>query len=144
MAHKSGVQPMKLIRSLKARLRSSRAEDSGFTMIELVVAIPLSIILLGTVLSTIGFTIALQRDVSMQIGADRVSTAISDKADYVRNCVDLKVALRDAVAAANPDYTATTSYSGCVDGKPTNVSITVKDSATGKLYDTRNIVVSVI
>lgn len=135
---------MKFIRSLKARLRSSRTEDSGFTMIELVVAIPLSIILLGTILSTVGFTVALQRDVSMQIGADRVATAISDKADYARNCVDLKVTLRNAVAAANPDYTATTSYSGCADNKSTTVSITVKDSTTGKLYDSRSIIVSVI
>lgn len=135
---------MQFVRSLMARLRSRRGDESGFTMIEMVVAIPLSIILLGTILSTIGFTIALQRDVSMQIGADRVATQISDQADYARNCVDLKVTLRNAVAAANSDYDVTTSYSSCTDGKTASVAMTIKDATTNKLYDSRTILVTVL
>lgn len=135
---------MKLVRSIRERLRSSRSDESGFTLVEMVIAIPLTTLILGLVFLSIGVAVNLQKDVTLQSGSSRVANTLSDKLDGSRNCTDLRVAVRDALAEVDPKFVATVGGYTCNYGKVNKLSITVQAAGDTRVYERRDLFVMVL
>ncbi len=126
---------MKSIRGrLKQRLQRSSSED-GFTLVEMVIAIPISILMLGLVFSTIGVAVGLLGQVQATAAASRVVNSTMDQLANPRTCaeIDRIVAQRKAANATEAYEMSFSSYS-CEKSKRFPVIIEVKDKETGKLY----------
>lgn len=135
---------MKFFRSLRDRLKSSHTDESGFTLVEMVVAIPVVTLILGLVFSSIGVAVLLQKDVTLQSGSSRVANTISDKIDRSRNCVDLRVAVRNALSEVDSKFVATVGGYTCNPGKVNKLSLTVQAAGSAKIYESRDLFVTVL
>lgn len=134
---------MKHFRSMRDRLRASRSEEGGFTMVELIVAIPLTILLLGTVMSTIGVAVGLQSQVTTKVTASREANSFIDQMNTARNCPELNSIIKARLADTTNKYTVTLgSYntaSSCVNGKPVTFPFVLKTASDNHIYYSRTI-----
>lgn len=128
---------MKFVRSLRDRLKSSRSEESGFTMLELVVSIPITILIFGTVFATIGSAILLQAQVTNQVVASREADNFVDSISAARNCPELNYLLTTKANDTSGQFAfsfGSYAYSSCVNGKPVKVPVLMKSRTDGKTY----------
>jgi len=128
---------MKFAQSLRARLRAKRSDDSGFTMVELVIAIPISILILGTVFATIGTAIILQSQVTSRVSASRAGTTFVDQISEARSCPELNYILKNKAADATGQFSynfGNYAYSDCVAGKSVLVPVKLIDRTDGLAY----------
>lgn len=128
---------------LAARSNSRRAssDDSGFTMVEMVVAIPIVLLVLGLVFTSIGVTAGLMGQVTKGAGSARVGSSLTDQLSAARNCAEAGTVITAASASTYSEKFAVsfpTPYS-CVDGKPWSISFEIKDKAKGKSYYAKKI-----
>jgi len=128
---------MKFSRYLKDRLKASRSEESGFTMIELVVSIPITILIFGTVFATIGTAILLQTQVTEQVVASRTGRDLVDQLSATRNCTELNSLLAAKAADTSTDFAVSFgnyTYSSCVNGKTVIVPVILKGRDDNRVY----------
>lgn len=123
------------------RRRASAAEESGFTLIEIVVAIPIVFLVLGLVLSSVGVTLGLMGQVTKSAGAARTATAVVDELDSARSCAEVHSIVNRATAA-NADEKYAVSFSGykynsCTDRTPFELELTVKEAESNRVYFSR-------
>lgn len=134
---------MKYLRSLRDRLRVARAEENGFTMVELVIAIPVTILLLGTVMVSIGVAVGLQSQVTTKIAASREANNFIDQMNTARNCPELNYIIRTRLENTTSKYIVSLgSYSltsSCVNGKPVTVPFTLRTASDNHVYYNRTI-----
>lgn len=121
------------------RRRASAAEESGFTLIEIVVAIPIVFLVLGLVLSSVGVTLGLMGQVTKSAGAARIATAVVDELDSARSCAEVRYIVNRATAAnADEKYAVSFSgYSSCTDRTPFELELTVKEAESNRVYFSR-------
>jgi len=133
---------MKFSRYLRDRLKASRSEESGFSMLELVVSIPITILIFGTVFATIGSAILLQTQVTNQVVASQEANNFVDSVSAARNCPELNAILTAKANDTSGQFIfsfGSYAYSSCVNGKPVKVPVLMKGSSDGKIYYNQNL-----
>lgn len=123
---------------LRRSKRRSSVDESGFTLVEMVVAIPVVLLVLGIVFSSIGVTIGLMAQVTEGAGASRIANNAMDQLSAARNCAEIS-AVVNTLSAANydssyllsfPSFTSTT----CKANLAFPVSFDVKDRSSNTTY----------
>ena len=117
------------------RRRALAADESGFTIIEIVIAIPIVFLVLGLVLSSVGVTLGLMGQVTKSAGAARTATAVVDELDSARSCAEIKYIINQA-KAADPDSNYTVSFSeySCTPRVPFPLKLDVREADGTRVY----------
>ena len=117
------------------RRRASAADESGFTLIEIVIAIPIVFLVLGLVLSSVGVTLGLMGQVTKSAGAARTATAVVDELDSARSCAEIRYIVNRATAAnADEKYAVSFSEYSCAPRVPFRLDLEVKEAAGSRVY----------
>jgi len=129
---------MKAHSSARKMRKLTSEDEAGFTMIEMVIAIPIVFLVLGMVFSSVGVTIGLMGEVTKGAGASRVASATVDRIAAARNCAEVKTIVT-TVTASNYDSNYQLSFPGfltntCVPNGSFPLTIDVKDKEKGKSY----------
>ena len=117
------------------RRRASAADESGFTLIEIVVAIPIVFLVLGLVFSSVGVSLGLMGQVTKSAGAARTAIAVVDELDSARSCAEVRSIVNRATAAnAHEKYAVSFSEYSCTDRTPFKLELTVKEAESNRVY----------
>ncbi len=115
------------------RRRASAADESGFTLIEIVVAIPIVFLVLGLVFSSVGVSLGLMGQVTKSAGAARTAIAVVDELDSARSCAEIGYIVdRVTAASANEKYAVSFAKYSCTD--PLKLELTVKEAESNRVY----------
>lgn len=121
------------------RRRASAADEAGFTLIEIVIAIPIVFLVLGLVLSSVGVTLGLMGQVTKSAGAARTATAVVDELDSARSCAEIGYIVNRATAAnADEKYAVSFAEYSCTDRIPFELELTVKEAESNRVYFSKN------
>lgn len=123
----------------RKRRAASAASEGGFTMVEMVIAIPVVFLVLGLVLSSVGITIGLMGQVASSAGAARVANSVMDELNSVRSCPELSRVLSELTASSgNENFAVSFSGYSCSEemGFPLTVEVREVDSAKLKYSKT--------
>lgn len=119
---------------LRRRLQSR--DEAGFTLIEMVIAIPLTMLYLGVILTTVGVTNALLAQINASAGAVRVASSTVDELSQSNSCAELSMAMAQ-IASDNADkFSVVFGDFSCERGTSFSVELTIssKDGAGNPYY----------
>ena len=123
--------------TLQRRWRS-RGEE-GFTLIEMVVAIPIAFLILGLVVASAGVTVSLMGQVTNSAGAAKAATVAMDQLSEARNCAEVKyIADRQSVPAADSKFKLNFTYT-CSKGTSFPLTVDVKENGGDKVLFTKKL-----
>lgn len=119
----------------KRKLKRSSADEAGFTIVEMVVAIPVTFLILGLVFASIGVTVGLMGQVTSGAGAARLASQVQDELSAARNCAQVSsiISKRTTVAADDKFLVSFGTYV-CVEGKSFPLEISVKQPNDDRTY----------
>lgn len=119
---------------LKQRLRHSSSED-GFTLVEMVIAIPITVLMLGLVFASIGIAVGLMGQVQSSAGASRALNSTMDDLSTAKTCPEIDRMVNQRISTnATQEFEMNFSSYSCLKGKSFPLTIDVKEKGTGKLY----------
>jgi len=125
--------------------RSVSSDESGFTLIEMVIAIPIVLLLLGLVFTSIGVTVGLMGQVTQGAGAARVASSAMDQLSAARNCAELRsVATTLTGSNYNERYLLSVPAFTCTDNAPVTLSFEVKDRQKNDTYYSKTITLTAV
>lgn len=117
------------------RRRASAADESGFTLIEIVIAIPIVFLVLGLVLSSVGVTLGLMGQVTKSAGAAHAAVSVVDELDSARSCGEIRSIIdRAKVTAPDDSYAVSFSEYSCAPRVPFRLDLEVKEAAGSRVY----------
>lgn len=122
------------------RRKAATADESGFTLIEIVIAIPIVFLVLGLVLSSAGVTLGLMAQVTKSSGAARTATAIVDELDSARSCAEVSYIIGShSTVAPEAKYAVDFGQYTCQERLPFTLKIDVRESEGTRVYFSKSI-----
>lgn len=127
---------------LRQRLQSR--DEAGFTLIEMVIAIPLTMLYLGVILTTIGVTNSLLAQINASAGAVRVASSAVDELSESASCAELSMAMGQ-IASNNADrFAVEFGEFSCERGTSFPVELTISsNNGAGTPYYSNKITLAV-
>jgi len=126
--------------SVRKRRKPTSEDEAGFTVVEMVIAIPIVFLVLGLVLTSVGVTVGLMGDITKSAGASRVASATVDKLGAARNCVEVRSIITSASASTyDSKYQLSFGSYTCSANSSFPLTINVKDKVKSKLYYTKSL-----
>lgn len=131
--------------SLKKRRRSSQSDESGMTLVEMVIAIPITFLILGLVLATVGVIVGLMGQVTESAGAARAGTSAIEELATARSCAELNmIATNQEATDAEDRFQLSYDYLCMPDKSSFPVNIEVRDIESDKLYYSKTITLAAV
>lgn len=127
----------------KARA-SAASDESGMTMVEMVIAIPIVFLILGLVFSTIGVTIGLMGQVTESAAAARSATSAMDQLSEARNCAEVAAIVSSKQIPEADSKTVLSFDYECSEIGQFPMSIEVRNVETDKLYYSKALTLAVM
>lgn len=126
---------------LRQKLKSR--DEAGFTLIEMVIAIPLSMIYLVFILTTIGVTSSLLAQINSSIGAARVASSAIDELSQSNSCAELSLAMAKIVSDNDDKFEVTFSEFNCIRGTSFPVELNISSNSGGTTHYSNKLTLAV-
>jgi type II secretory pathway pseudopilin PulG len=131
---------MKSDRSTRRKRSRASEDESGFTLVEMVVAIPVTLLILGLLFTSVGVTVGLMGQVTKGAGSARVASSVMDQLSAARNCTDIRAVTSTLTATNyNERYAVSIPSFSCTDNSPVTLSFDVKDREKNATYYSKTV-----
>lgn len=129
--------------SARRKRKLNSADESGFTMIEMVVAIPIVFLILGLVFTSVGITVSLMGQVSKNAGAAKVANTAVDRLSAARNCAEVQSVVNAMKSTTyNDDYIFSLSGT-CTESTYFPLSLELKSIEDNRVYYSKTMTLAV-
>lgn len=129
--------------SVRQRFKKLSKDQSGSTLIETVISIPIVFLIFGMVLATTAVTIALMGQVTAGAGSARIANQAMDDLSKAQNCVEIDALTADYSTPEDNDYTTAFSNYDCIPGESFPINIEVKKANASKVLYSKTVTMAV-
>lgn len=129
--------------SVRQRFKNLSKDQSGSTLVETVMSIPIVFLIFGMVLATTAVAIGLMSQVSSGAGAARVASQAMDDLSKAQNCVEVNALTADYDNPEDSDYSTTFSSYSCLPGESFPLTLEVKKKDGSKVLYSKTVTMAV-
>lgn len=129
--------------SRRQRFKNLSEDESGSTLVETVVSIPLIALLFGLILASVGVSIVLMGQVTAGAGAARTASHVMDELSTANNCVEVDAITADYSDPSNRKYITNFDSYTCVDGESFPIALEVEKSEGSRVFYSKTLTIMV-